>query len=78
MVSIKGQDTDGLAEKADVHFEAFFMSPDGKMLTELGALISDGTIQTVIDSVFPMDQAAAAYDQLATGRAVGKIVVTLP
>ena len=78
MVSIKGQDTDGLAAKAGVHFEAFFMSPDGKILAELGALISDGTIQTVIDSVFPMDQAAAAYDQLATGRAVGKIVVTLP
>ena len=54
------------------------MSPDGKMLAVLGALISDGTIQTVLDSVFPMDQAAAAYDQLATGRAVGKIVVTLP
>ena len=77
MVSIKGQDTDGLAEKTGVDFEVFFMSPDGKMLTELGALISDGTIKTVIDSVFPMDQAAAAYDQLATGRAVGKIVVTV-
>lgn len=77
MISIKGQDTEGLAEKYGVRFEWFFMSPDGKMLAELGALISTGIVKPVIDSVFPMDQAAAAYDQLATGRAVGKIVVAV-
>jgi NADPH:quinone reductase-like Zn-dependent oxidoreductase len=77
MVSIKGQDNDGLAEKYGVRFEWFFMSPDGAMLAELGALISDGTIKPVIDSVFSMGQASEAYDQLATGRAVGKIVVTV-
>lgn len=77
LVSIKGQDNDGLAEKYGVRFEWFFMSPDGKMLTELGDLISKGIVKPVIDSVFPMDQASAAYDRLATGRAVGKIVVTV-
>lgn len=77
LVSIKGQDNEGLAEKYGVRFEWFFMSPDGKMLAELGGLISDGTIKPVIDSVFPMDEASAAYDRLATGRAVGKIVVTV-
>lgn len=77
LVSIKGQDNDNLAEKYGVRFEWFFMSPDGKMLTELGDLISKGIVKTVIDSVFPMDQASAAYDRLATGRAVGKIVVTV-
>jgi len=53
------------------------MSPDGKMLAELAKLISDGTVKTVIDSTFAMDQAADAFDKLATGRAVGKIVVTV-
>lgn len=77
LISIKGQDTDGLAEKYGVRFEWFFMSPDGKMLAELGALISDGTVKPVIDSVFTMDQASAAYDKLATGRAVGKIVIAV-
>ncbi len=77
LISIKGQDTDGLAEKHNVRFEAFFMSPDGKMLAELGALISDGIVKPVIDSVYSMDQTSAAYDRLATGRAVGKIVVTV-
>lgn len=77
LISIKGQDTDGLAQKHGVRFESFFMSPDGKMLTELGALISDGIVKPVIDSVFSMDQASAAYDRLATGRAVGKIVISV-
>jgi NADPH:quinone reductase-like Zn-dependent oxidoreductase len=77
LISIKGQDTDGLAAKYGVRFESFFMSPDGKMLAELGALISEGIVKPVIDSVFSMDQAAAAYDRLAAGRAVGKIVISV-
>jgi NADPH:quinone reductase-like Zn-dependent oxidoreductase len=77
LISIKSQDTDGLAEKYGIRFEAFFMSPDGNMLAELGALISDGIVKPVIDSVFPMEQAPAAYDRLATGHTVGKIVVTI-
>lgn len=76
LVSIKGQDTDGLAAKHDVHFEWFFMSPDGNMLSELLGLIDAGAVKPVIDRVHSMDKISDAYDQLATGRAVGKIVVS--
>ena len=77
IVSVKGQDTDGLASRYGVKFEWFFMSPDGAMLEELGNLMSDGTVKPIIDSVYPMAQVQDAYDRLATGRAVGKIVVTV-
>ena len=77
MISVKSQDNDNLAEKYGVHFEWFFMSPDGKMLAELAKLVSDGTVRTVIDSTFAMNQAADAFDKLATGRAVGKIMITV-
>lgn len=77
VISIKGQDTDGLAEQHGVRFEAFFMTPDGDMLAELGALVSEGIVKPITDSVFPMDQTAAAYDKLATGRSVGKIVIAV-
>ena len=77
MISVKNQDNDNLAEKYGVHFEWFFMSPDGKMLAELAKLVSDGTVRTVIDSTFAMNQAADAFDKLATGRAVGKIMITV-
>ena len=46
------------AKKYGVNFEWFFMSPDGAMLTELVTLISQGTIKTVIDSTYPMEQAS--------------------
>jgi len=77
IVSVKGQDTDGLAAKYGVNFEWFFMWPDGEMLAELGKLLSDGTVRTVIDSTYPMEQSAEAFDRLATGRAKGKIVVSI-
>ena len=77
MVSVKSQDNENLAEKYGVHFEWFFMSPDGKMLSELAKLISQGAVKTVIDSVFHMDQAAQAFDKLSTGRAKGKIVIAV-
>ena len=77
LVSIKGQDTDNLAPKHGVRFEWFFMEPDGVMLAELGNLIEDGIVTTVIDSTYPMTQTAEAYDALREGHAVGKIVVTV-
>ena len=77
MISIKSQDNDNLANKYGVHFEWFFMSPDGKMLSELAKLINQGNVKTVIDSVFRMDQVAEAFDRLATGRAKGKIVIAV-
>ena len=77
LISIKGQDTESLAKKYDVNFEWFFMSPDGKMLGELAALISQGIVKTVIDSTYPMKQASKAFELLAKGRAKGKIVITM-
>ena len=77
LVSIKGEDTDNLAPQYGVRFENFFMTPDGKMLTELVGLFHAGAIKPVIDKVYPFEQVSDAYDYLATGRAVGKIVVDL-
>lgn len=75
LVSIKGQDTEGLATQHDVRFEWFFMEPDGDMLAELGQLIEKGTVKTVIDSTYPMAETDKAYAALKDGHAVGKIVV---
>lgn len=75
MVSIKGQDTDGLAEKYGVRFEAFFMWPDGDMLAKLAAMISEGTLSPVVDRSFSIDQVQAAYDYNQTGRSKGKVVI---
>ena len=75
IISIKGEDSDGLAQKHGVHFETLWMNPDGAMLAELATLIEQGTIQPVIDSTYTMQDAAAAYEHLAAGHAVGQIVI---
>lgn len=45
------------------------------MLAELGALIDSGAVRPVIGKTFPMEQSAAAYEELANGESAGKIVV---
>lgn len=75
LVSIKAQDTKGLAEQYGVHFEAFFMWSSGEMLSQLAQLISDDVLNPVIDRTYPIDQTQDAYDYLQSGRAKGKIVI---
>jgi len=77
MISIKGQDTEGLAAQYGVRFEGFYMEPNGTMLGELGALIDAGAVKPVIRNTFPMEQSAAAYEELANGHSVGKIVIVI-
>lgn len=77
LVSIKGQDTENLAEKHGVRFEWFFMSPDGAQLAQLGKLIEAGTVKPVLDSTYELGEVSDAYDRLADGHAVGKIVVSV-
>nr|WP_269751638.1 zinc-binding dehydrogenase [Pseudophaeobacter flagellatus] len=77
LVSIKGQDTENLASEYGVRFEWFFMEPDGTMLADLGALIKERAVKPVIDSVYPMNETAKAYEVLKDGHAVGKIVIAV-
>jgi NADPH:quinone reductase-like Zn-dependent oxidoreductase len=53
------------------------LAPDGDQLTEIGALLGSGRMRPVIDMVFPFEQAKAALQYLAQGRAKGKVVVQL-
>ncbi|WP_282061521.1 NADP-dependent oxidoreductase [Roseobacter litoralis] len=78
LISIKGQDTDNLAQEHDVRFEWFFMEPDGVMLADLSKLIEDGIVKPVIDKTYPMEATVDAYAYLKDGHAVGKIVISIP
>ena len=75
LVSIKAQDTKGLAEQYGVNFEAFFMWSSGEMLSQLAQLIRDNVLNPVIDRTYPIDQTQDAYDYLQSGRAKGKVVI---
>ena len=53
------------------------MQPSGEQLTEIAALISHGTVRPLLDSTYPLDDVAAAYAHARSGRATGKVAVTL-
>lgn len=51
------------------------VQPNAEQLTELAVLLDAGTVKVVIDSVFPLADAAKAHQRSESGRARGKIVL---
>ena len=70
-------DTSGTAEKLGVKSEVFFMWPSGEQLAQIGALAEQGIVKPLIDRTFSLDNAQAAFDYSQSGRAKGKIVVSV-
>lgn len=66
-----------LAEKQGISYSFLFVRPDGAQLAEIGKLLETEHIKPVIDKVFPFDEAKAALEYLAQGRAKGKVVITM-
>ncbi|MCX7892971.1 MAG: NADP-dependent oxidoreductase [Burkholderiales bacterium] len=52
-------------------------APDGARLHLIGGMIDAGRLRTVIDTVLPLAQAAAAHGRSASGRARGKIILAV-
>lgn len=50
---------------------------NGAQLAEAARLLEDGTVRTVIDSTFPLAEAARAHERAAHGGIRGKIVLTV-
>ena len=77
VVSIKEQAPDGLAAEKGVTFEQFFMHPDSDALATIAGLVDDGTVRPVLDSVFSLDQVAAAFRHAEEGHATGKVIIAV-
>lgn len=70
----------GVLKKANargIGYSFLFMRADGAQLAEIAKLIDAGVIRPVVDKVFPFDQTPAALAHVETGRARGKVVVTV-
>lgn len=65
------------ATRAGVDYSFLFMHADGGQLERITRLIEDGTIRPVVDRAFPFEQLNDALAYIDTGRAKGKVVVTL-
>lgn len=65
------------ANKMGLTVSATQVRSSGSQLATLASLLEDGTIRTVIDSTFPLADAAKAHQRAALGHIQGKIVLTV-
>jgi NADPH:quinone reductase-like Zn-dependent oxidoreductase len=65
------------AKARGVDYSFLFMRADGAQLAQITRLIDAGAIRPVVDKVFPFSQTAEALAYVETGRAKGKVAITL-
>lgn len=65
------------AKRAGVDYAFLFMRADGGQLGEIAKLSEAGTLRPIIDRVFPFAELNAAMTYVDSGRAKGKVVVSL-
>ena len=65
------------ARRRHVNYSFLFMRANGGQLAEIASLIDDGIIRPVVDRVFPFASTKEAMAYVETGRAKGKVVVSL-
>ena len=65
------------AKARGVGYSFLFMHADGPQLAQIAKLIDTGVIRPVVDKVFPFAQTAEALAYVETGRAKGKVAITV-
>jgi NADPH:quinone reductase-like Zn-dependent oxidoreductase len=76
LVSVAEEPSERVA-RAPIETRYFVVEPDAGQLVELGRMLDRGELRVAIDSVFPLEEARAAFERsLATGKR-GKVVLRL-
>lgn len=77
VMGFKNRASTKLAKERGVHFKYFFMHPSGEQLRDIARLAEAGKIKTIIDKIFDLDHVRDALNYSESGRAVGKVVITI-
>ena len=75
-----GPDRDEVRAKAaeqGIRYEEFRMAPTTDDLQAIARLVDEGALRVSVEQVFPLEQAAKAHQLSETGRAAGKMVLTV-
>lgn len=75
LVSIVDLPDAAAAERHQVAAHFCFVQPSADQLGQIGELIDAGKLKVVLDSVYPLAEAAQAHEKSESGRARGKIVL---
>lgn len=65
------------ARRAGVSYRYLFMHPSGRELAELAGLIEQGKLKVVVDKTYKLANIPEALAYVESGRAKGKVVVTM-
>jgi NADPH:quinone reductase-like Zn-dependent oxidoreductase len=65
------------ARRRHVRYSFLFMTASGEQLRAIAALVDAGAIRPVIDRIFPFESTKDAMAYVETGRARGKVVITM-
>ncbi len=65
------------ARRAGIRYRYLFMHPNGGDLAQLAQLIEQGKLKVVVDRTYPFANISEALAYVETGRAKGKVVVTM-
>jgi alcohol dehydrogenase len=65
------------ARRHNARYEYLFMRADGGQLREITRLVEGGAITPLVDKVFPLEQVRDALAYSESGRATGKVVITV-
>ncbi|MGH0364929.1 NADP-dependent oxidoreductase [Sinorhizobium meliloti] len=65
------------AKSHGVRYSFLFMRAQGQHLSEITSLIESGAIRPVVDKIFPFEKTEDALAYVETGRAKGKVVITV-
>ncbi|MCW2478239.1 SDR family NAD(P)-dependent oxidoreductase [Candidatus Symbiopectobacterium sp. NZEC135] len=71
------QTTDDIAKLVTLNTTALVRLASAEQLSEIGSLIESGAIKPIIDRVFPFDATADALAYVETGRAKGKVIISM-
>jgi alcohol dehydrogenase len=77
LLGIVGLGVNSRARKAVVNYRFIFMKPLGEQLAQIGVLVAKGVIKPIVDRVVPISECQSAIEYSASGRARGKIVISV-
>ena len=65
------------ARRAGISYRYLFMHPSGSELAQLADLIEQGKLKVIVDKTYPFANISEALAYVESGRAKGKVVVTM-
>jgi NADPH:quinone reductase-like Zn-dependent oxidoreductase len=75
VVSVAEEPPAPVSERAEATY--FVVEPSREQLIELARLVDEGTVRVLIDSVFPLSDARAAFERVMVRGKRGKVVLEI-